>query len=86
MPDTRTISQLEAEHYTAILCECRNPACRNRVGYPFKMIRKDRPRLMLSAMTIAELGARMPCGKCGSRDVAYRACRQSDAPGFAKSY
>jgi hypothetical protein len=82
----KTISELEAEHYTAILCECRDPACRNRVAYPFKLIRLERPRLLLSAMTIAELGARMPCGKCGGRNVGYQPHRQSDAPGFAKSY
>lgn len=86
MPDTRTISQLEAEDYTAILCECRNTACRNRVAYPFELIRKDHPRLMLSAMTLAELGKKMPCGQCGGRDVSYRAERQSDATGFARSY
>src|SRR5258706_11863331 len=34
----------------------------------------------------ARLGVKMRCGKCGGRDVAYRACRQEDAPGFAKSY
>jgi hypothetical protein len=83
---TKTISQLEVEGYTAILCECRDPKCRNRVAYPFKLIRNERPKLMLSAMTIDELGAKMPCGKCGSRDVAYRPHRQSDAPGFARRY
>lgn len=86
MPDTRTISQLEAEGYTAVLCTCRNPSCRNCVGFPFDMIRSKRPRLMLSAMTIEELGRKMPCGKCGGRDVAYREHRQSDAQGFAKRY
>jgi hypothetical protein len=80
----QTISQLEAERYTAILCECR--ACRNRVAYPFRLIRMERPRLMLSAMTIPDLGAKMPCGKCGSRDVIYRPHRQSDASGFATRF
>jgi len=41
---------------------------------------------MLSAMTIAELGKKMACGKCGSRDVAYKAWRQQDAPGLAMSF
>jgi hypothetical protein len=31
------------------------------------MIRDQRPHLMLSAMTIAELAKKMPCGKCGGR-------------------
>jgi hypothetical protein len=85
MPD-KTISQLEGEHYTHIECECRNPACRNWVAVPFKMIRDQRPHLMLSAMTLAELARRMPCGKCGGRDVKYRAWRQEDAPGYAKNF
>jgi hypothetical protein len=82
----KTISQLEAERFTHIECECRNPACRNNVWYPFKLIREERPRLMLSAMTIAELGARMPCGKCGGRDVLYKPVRQEDTTGYAKSF
>jgi hypothetical protein len=44
------------------------------------------PDLMLSAMTIADLAKKMHCGKCGNRDVAYKAWRQEDAPGFAKRY
>ena len=39
------------------------------------------PDLMLSAMTIADLAKKMHCGKCGNRDVAYKAWRQEDAPG-----
>jgi hypothetical protein len=38
------------------------------------------------AMTIAELGAKMRCGKCGGKDVLYKVARQEDTPGFAKSY
>jgi hypothetical protein len=41
---------------------------------------------LLSAMTIADLAKKMHCGKCGNRDVAYKAWRQEDAPGFAKRY
>jgi hypothetical protein len=41
---------------------------------------------MLSAMTIPDLGAKMPCGKYGSRDVIYRPHRQSDASGFATRF
>jgi hypothetical protein len=50
------------------------------------MIRDRRPHLMLSAMTIAKLGKKMPCRKCGGRDVKYRAWRQEDAPGYAKNF
>jgi hypothetical protein len=78
----KTISQLEGERYTHIECECRNPACRNSVWYPFKLIRQERPRLIISAMTIAELGAKMRCGKCGGKDVLYK----EDTPGYAKGY
>lgn len=85
MPD-KTISELETERYTGILCECRNQACRNRVAYPFKLIRLKHPRLLLSAMTIAELGKKMPCGRCGGRDVIYAPSRQEDAPGYARSF
>jgi hypothetical protein len=63
-----------------------NPDCRNWVAVPFKMIRDQRPHLMLSAMTIAELARKMACGKCGGRDVKYRAWRQEDAPGYAKNF
>jgi hypothetical protein len=38
----KTISQLEAEHYTHIECRCQNPACRNWIGYPFKLISERR--------------------------------------------
>jgi len=36
MTDTRTISQLEAEGYQRIGCEC---CCKGSVWVPFKMIR-----------------------------------------------
>jgi hypothetical protein len=53
MADNRTISQLEAEGYPWIGCEC----CKGTVWVPFKMIRQNIP--MLSAMTLDELGAKM---------------------------
>jgi hypothetical protein len=49
-------------------------------------MKPPQPDLMLSAMTIADLAKKMHCGKCGNRDVAYKAWRQEDAPGFAKRY
>jgi len=50
MADTRTISQLEAEGYPWIGCEC----CKGTVwGVPFKMLRERIP--MLSAMTLDQL-------------------------------
>ena len=73
MPDP-TISMLEVERYTHIECRCRQ--CRHWVAVPFDMIRRQRPRLLLSAITIAQLGKKMPCGKCGSRDAEYKAMRQ----------
>ena len=51
MPD-KTISQLEAEGYPWIGCEC----CQGTVWVPFKMIRETIPDL--SAWTLDELGAR----------------------------
>jgi hypothetical protein len=53
MPESRTISQLEAEGYPWIGCEC----CKGTVWVPFKMLREHIPTL--SAMTLDELGARM---------------------------
>ena len=53
MTDTRTISQLEAEGYPWIGCEC----CKGTVWVPFKMIRDKIP--MLSSWTLDELAARM---------------------------
>jgi hypothetical protein len=41
---------------------------------------------MISAMTIAELAAKMKCGKCGGKDVLYKVDRQGDTPGFARGY
>lgn len=80
MPDTRTISQLENEGYHSIGCEC----CRGLTCVPFKMIRAKVPTL--SAMTLDEVGAKMKCESCGKRPARYFPHRQSDAPGFAKSY
>jgi hypothetical protein len=80
MPNTRTISQLEAEDYSWIGCAC----CKGTVWVPFKMIRQKIP--MLDAMTLDELGARMRCQRCGGRPARYYPARQSDAPGFARSY
>jgi hypothetical protein len=71
MPD-KTISQLEGEGYTHIECEYRNPACRDNVWYPFKLIRQERPRLMISAMTIAELGAKMLAENAAGRMCCAR--------------
>jgi len=50
MTDTRTISQLEAEGYPWIGCEC----CKGTVWVPFEMIRETIPAL--SAWTLDELG------------------------------
>jgi hypothetical protein len=59
--DNRTISQLEAEGYPWIGCEC----CKGTIWVPFKMLRERIP--MLSAMTLDQLGAKMRCDKCGKR-------------------
>ena len=53
MADNRTISQLEAEGYPWIGCEC----CKGTVWVPFRMLRERIP--MLSAMTLDQLGAKM---------------------------
>src|SRR5258708_3233275 len=57
MADNRTISQLEAEGYPWIGCEC----CKGTVWVPFKMLRERIP--MLSAMTLDHLGAKMRCDR-----------------------
>ena len=53
MADNRTISQLEAEGYPWIGCEC----CKGTVWVPFKMLRERIP--MLSAVTLDQLGQLM---------------------------
>jgi hypothetical protein len=37
-------------------------------------------------MTFDELASKMPCGKCGGRDVEYKPDRQEDARGYAKTW
>src|SRR5712691_8147575 len=80
MADSRTISQLEAEGYPWIGCEC----CKGTVWVPFKMLRERIP--MLSAMTLDQLGARMKCDKCGKRPERYYPANQNDTPGFVRSF
>ena len=63
MADNRTISQLEAEDYPWIGCEC----CKGTVWVPFKMLRERLP--MLSAVTLDQLGAKMRCD--GKRPERY---------------
>ena len=64
MTDTRTISQLEAEGYPWIGCEC----CKGTVWVPFKMIRQKIPGL--SAWTLDELGGKMKCDRCGQAAIS----------------
>jgi len=80
MADNRTISQLEAEGYPWIGCEC----CKGTVWVPFRMLRERIP--MLSAMTLDQLGAKMRCDKCGKRPERYYPANQSDTPGFVRSF
>ena len=80
MADNRTISQLEAERFDWIACEC----CKGTVWVPFRMIQAKLP--MLSAMTLDERSAKMRCKKCGNRPERYYPAKQSDAPGFARSF
>ena len=60
MANNRTISQLEAEGYPWIGCEC----CKGTVWVPFRMIREKLPNL--SAMTLDELGAKCAAINAGS--------------------
>jgi hypothetical protein len=78
MADNRTISQLEAEGYPWIGCEC----CKGTVWVPFRMRRERIP--MLSAMTLDQLGARMKCDRCGKRPERYYPANQRDTPGFVR--
>ena len=73
MTDRRTISQLEAEGYPWIGCEC----CKGTVWVPFKMIRQKVPGL--SAWTLDELGTKMKCDKCGKWPERYYPARQMAA-------
>jgi hypothetical protein len=78
LADNRTISQLEAEGYPWIGCEC----CKGTVWVPFRMLREQIP--MLSAMTLDQLGARMRCDKSGKRPERYYPANQSDTPWFVQ--
>jgi hypothetical protein len=80
MADNRTISQLEAEGYPWIGCEC----CKGTAWLPFKMLRERLP--MLSAMTLDQLGTKMRCDKCGKRPERYYPANQSDTPGFVRTF
>lgn len=80
MADNRTISQLEAERYDWIGCEC----CKGTVWVPFRMIRERIP-MMLSAMTLDELGAKMRWDKCGKRPARYYPAKPGDTPGFVRT-
>src|SRR6266700_395266 len=62
--DNRTISQLEAEGYPWIGCEC----CKGTVWVPFRMLRERIP--MLSAKTLDQLGQLM--WWFGGRAYLYR--------------
>jgi hypothetical protein len=76
MADNRTISQLEAEGYPWIGCEC----CKGTVWVPFRMLLERLP--MLSAMTLDQLGAKMRCDKCGDITPQSRAIR----PGLFEAF
>ena len=70
MTDTRTISQLEAEGYPWIGCEC----CKGTVWVTFKMIRQKVP--MLSSWTLDELGAKMRPLRQAARAILSRAAER----------
>jgi hypothetical protein len=71
MTDTRTISQLEAEGYPWIGCEC----CKGTVWVLFNMIREKIPAL--SSWSLDELGAKMKCDRCGKRPERSEAERRA---------
>jgi hypothetical protein len=66
-----TISQLEASGFTHLMLACDNPDCRPAVmrEMSFARIRELKPRWMVSAMTLEDLQAKMPCKRCGSRTI-----------------
>jgi hypothetical protein len=80
MPDSRTVTQLEAEHYHHICAEC----CKGSVWMPFNLMRK-RVR-GLDAMTVDQIGARLRCDRCGNRPERYYPVRQEDSPGYVKQF
>ena len=80
MVEERHRAIAEAEGYPWIGCKC----CKGTVWVPFRMIRERLPNL--SAMTLDQLGAKMRCDKCGKRPERYYAAKQSDTPGFVRSF
>lgn len=76
--NTLTVSQLEAQRYFHIACEC----CKGTVWVPFRMIREREP--LLSGLTLNEVGGKMRCDKCGGRPKRFYPARQEDEFGFSK--
>jgi hypothetical protein len=66
--------------YLWIGCEC----CKGTTWVPFKLIRQQRLKLMISA--IVELGAKMRCGKYGSKDVLCKGGAAGRYAGISKRY
>jgi len=66
MADNRTISQLEAEGYPWIGCEC----CKGTVWVPFRMLRERIP--MLSAAVVSNRLARLKAEGAGGQVVAVK--------------
>lgn len=66
-----TISILEARGFTHLQRSCEAPGCPPLMSeISFARIRELRPRWMLSAMTVDEVRAKMPCKRCGSRSLS----------------
>lgn len=73
-----TVLQLEAEGFTAIECTCK--ACGHIDSVAFDLIRQRVAHLDMRIETIGDLGKRMPCGNCGSRECTYQEVRKGDPP------
>ena len=84
-----TISVLEARGFTHLQRFCGAEGCPPLMSeISFARLRELRPRWMLSAMTIDDVRAKMPCKRCGSRQVSLKAVdrRAEEARLAAHSY
>lgn len=74
-----TISQLEARGFTHLQRACDADGCPRLMSeISFARIRELRPRWMLSAMTVADVRAKMPCKRCGNRMVSLKPVDRRD--------
>jgi hypothetical protein len=82
----QTVSQLQIAGFTHLQRTCDTPDCPSVMAeISFDQIRAMRPRWLVSAMTVDDLQAKMPCKRCGSRKLSLSPVdRRSEAERLGK--